>query len=534
MIYMGGRNNERFIKLLSVVAVIVVAAVVGHIVSIASYNGREHITKGASLSSETYLLMDKRKDTASAWLKRDFDLNGQKVNLSGQIFDGAFNNKAVDAISSWQLTLRFHGDCFLNNAWCGLVEIHQGVASGQEKVQTLDLRHCDRAEVELDTLADNDLLIPLKEGDYLVYYPSAADREVPVQAGGSLEMGLIFYYQDALDLSDYDITYSYHKSFTDGVEFYLILTLVILWLAAFFALVVSSYAYRKAVTEMEHRKIGISYMAVIYDFICIVDLVNDDIVQISGDMPAQQNFGRHNDVMDRLKSLFMADIAPEYAAPMGEFLDTTTLSQRIEGKSLGCEYMSRDGKCYIVRLFPMEQKPGQPLERFIFAKRNVDEERNRMLALKESHRKEERKAAKPEAYSIRGLLASVTADVWAAAGARHSALETDISAELPNRVLGYPRRLRLALLCLILGYIGAGGGGSLKLSVYAKAAEGRCHLLFSLKGKGLAASPDGVGALCRQVAEDTLSQLSVELSTLRDEGAADEVYFELDQEICDK
>ncbi|MBQ1613805.1 MAG: hypothetical protein II089_04050, partial [Selenomonas sp.] len=80
---MRSRKNERFIKLLSVFAIIVLTAVVGHIVSIASYNSRAYITQGADQNRESYILLDKRTDTTSAWVKRDFDLNGQKVNLSG-------------------------------------------------------------------------------------------------------------------------------------------------------------------------------------------------------------------------------------------------------------------------------------------------------------------------------------------------------------------------------------------------------------------------------------------------------------------
>ena len=533
---MQGGKNQRFMKLLSVFAIIVVTAVVGHIVSIISYNSREHMTQGADLSRESYLLLDKRKDNTSAWLKRDFDLAGQKVDLSGQIFDGKLKNWAADDISAWSLTLRLHGDCFLNNAWCGAVEIHQGVAKGAEKVQTLDLRHCDRATIELDyQLEDNDLLIPLTEGDYLVYYPSSIDREVPVQAGGSLEMGLIFYYLGTLDLSDYEITYYYHKSYAEGVGFYLILTLTVLWCAAFFGLVVSSYAYRKAVAEMEHRKVGISYMAVIYDFICIVDLTNDDIIQIHGNGLFGQISSKKLQVADRLKELFMADIADEYQETVREFLDEQTLPQRLNGGSLACQYRSRSGLWYIVRLFAMEQEPGQPLERFIFAMRNIDEDWHEMLALRESRRNEEQAllgaCEVPQRYSVKKLIAEAESDVRASAGGRELTMEADISQELPECLLGYPNRLRLALSCLALSDVFA-GAGYLKLSLYCKEREGSCHLLFSLKNDAGTARA-GVSALCLKVAEEIITQLPAELSVLGDE-AGTEFYFELDQEICDQ
>ena len=533
---MQGRKNERFMKLLSVFAVIVLTAVVGHIVSIVSYNNREHVTQGASPARESYLLLEKRKETTSAWLKRDFDYEGRKVDLSGQIFDGALKNRAADDISNWRLTLRFHGNCYLNNAWCGLVEIHQGVASGAEKVQTLDLRHCDRSEITLDYLDDNDLLIPLKDGDYLVYYPSAADREVPVQAGGSLEMGLIFYYLGGLDLSDYSIAYNYHKSYTEGAGFYLILFLSVLWCAAFFGLMVSSYAYRKAMKEMEHRKVGISYMAVIYDFICIVDLANDDIVQIHGKGLGRQSSGRRFKATDRLKQFFIEDVAEEYQEKVRDFLDTNHLSKRLAGGSTACEYRSRAGLWYVIRLFAMEQEPGQPLDRFIFALRNIDADWHKMIDMQESRRQEQAGAlteAAFEAYSVRELVEKAAADIRGASESPAFELETDMSRDLPPLLLGYPHRLRLAIFCLALSNLLSETGEKMKLSVYGKAQEGSCHLLFSLKS-GPAERHGELSALCRRVAGDILAMLQVELSVLEDRDGESEFYFELDQEICDK
>lgn len=531
---MRGRNNERYMKLLSIFAVILLTAVMGHIASILSYNSREHMTRGADYARESYLLLDKRKDITSAWLKRDFDLEGRNVNLLGQIFDGSLTNGAEDEISSWRLILRFHGDCYLNNAWCGLVEIHQGVASGHEKVQTLDLRHCDRAEIELEYLEDSDLMIVLREGDYLVYYPSAADREMPVQAGGALQMGLIFYYLDALDLSDYDITYQYHKSYVEGPAFCLILALAILWLAALFALMVSSYAYRRAMIEMEHRKAGISYMAVIYDFICIVDLVNDDIMEISGKPPSPQGPGKHLRASERLKKLFMDDVADEHVESVREFLEKATVLRQIEGKSLTCEYMSRDGHGYIIRLFPMEQEPGQPLERFIFAMRNIDEERNKMMALQKRGRKEETEAVPTEAYSVREILDRVAKNTREAKGGSGFELVTDITPNLPPLLLGHPRRLRLALSCLALNEVMRGEEGKMKLSVYGKAREGKCHLLFSLKSKLSGGEREGLAAFGLKVAAEIILMLPARLSVIEGEDEEREFYFELDQEICEK
>ena len=51
-------------------------------------------------------------------------------------------------------------DCFINNAWCGTVEIHQFVGTDRESSQTLDLRDYKEEDVTLKHLYDGDLLIP--------------------------------------------------------------------------------------------------------------------------------------------------------------------------------------------------------------------------------------------------------------------------------------------------------------------------------------------------------------------------------------
>lgn len=85
--------------------------------------------------------------------------------------DGTLYNNTDDAIASWVATINVQGDCFINNAWTGTVEIHQHVGTDKEKTQTLDLRDYNLADVKLDYLYDGDLLIPLQKGDRIVYYP---------------------------------------------------------------------------------------------------------------------------------------------------------------------------------------------------------------------------------------------------------------------------------------------------------------------------------------------------------------------------
>ena len=70
-------------------------------------------------------------------------------------------------------------------------------------MQKLDLRNYQLDDVKLMHLYDGDFLIPLKKGDYIVYYPSKKDDEVPIGAVSELTIGMIFYHFGDIDLSDY-------------------------------------------------------------------------------------------------------------------------------------------------------------------------------------------------------------------------------------------------------------------------------------------------------------------------------------------
>lgn len=118
----------------------------------------------------------------------------QRTQYAGIIYEATVTNRTDISISDWTLEVPITQDCFLNNAWCGQLEIHQNTA-GQEKVQVLDLRRCleDNIDIVLDyTIEGTDLMIPVYAGDYFVYLPSVADSE-DVILSSNPEMGI---YQD--------------------------------------------------------------------------------------------------------------------------------------------------------------------------------------------------------------------------------------------------------------------------------------------------------------------------------------------------
>ena len=84
---------------------------------------------------------------------------------------------------------------------------------------------------------------------------------MPLADDTELTMGMIFYYLDDIDLSDYDITYKLQKGYFEGWSFSAILALIILWIAVLFGHIVANLTYRRAWRDMELRKAGVSYMS---------------------------------------------------------------------------------------------------------------------------------------------------------------------------------------------------------------------------------------------------------------------------------
>jgi hypothetical protein len=170
-------RREKVRKILIVLLVCLLAGIMGQTVYIISYNNRVHTVEGADAAQAAYVDIHNRDDATSQWIKRDFALKGQTVNLNGRTVDGTFINHSGDLISSWTMTIRIHQDCFVNQAWCGTMEIRQYTGTEKENTQTLDLRNYRLEDVRLEYLYDGDLLIPLSPGDQLIYYPSEKDRE---------------------------------------------------------------------------------------------------------------------------------------------------------------------------------------------------------------------------------------------------------------------------------------------------------------------------------------------------------------------
>ena len=375
----GGRL-KRAKKVLIIMPIVLVIAFISEILYLSNFNSREHVLDSSSQSKEVSFTIAGRSGDTNKWLKRDYDLYGETVDLTAQTIDGTFVNGSKYQIDGWQLRVDVTGDIFLNQAWCGTMEIHQTV-KGVEKVQTLDLRACTTDDLSLDYLYDGDILIPLTKGDYFIYYPSVKDSENVINAGSQLTWGFIVYYLDTPDFSNFQVTYQYHRTFFDGCNIYILMAGALIWVVLVLLYVTSDITYRHAVKEMELKKSGIRSLSDIYSIIYMINLPHDSLTPIFVD-EASEKLRPHNlSASEQLTNMFDYDSAPEYKEMAEKFADLATLPERLkERNTVAFEYNSLHYGWCQVRFSAMDRTEEGRLENVIFTIQNIDEEKKEIEA----------------------------------------------------------------------------------------------------------------------------------------------------------
>ena len=356
-----------------------------HIESLVRFNHRQIRVMGGLNDSEGSVRMeiDARADSTSTWLKRSFGLDdGRTVDLIGQTIDGTLYNQSRDVVQDWELKINITGDCYINQAWNGEVEIHQFVGTDRERVQRMNLQNYQLEEVTFEYRYDGDLLIPLQKGDYLYYYPSTKFSEMPVDGGEDVKIGVIFYYVDQLDLSDYELTFHFHRGFTQGVTFYVFAALAVLWMLCMTVSGADALAYRRAMKEMELRKSGIFSMSDIYDIIYVIHLPTGEMTPVSVDERIERERPKNRPAKEWLADQILRESDELYRDRMLEFVDTDTLAERLKQRnSIAGEFVSaRYGWCCI-RFFAMNRVEGKPLEDVVFALQDINEEKKEQEAI---------------------------------------------------------------------------------------------------------------------------------------------------------
>ncbi len=224
---------KRIFVILGTILIIFLIAFLFHVIQTNTFNNMDRTVTADSVTMEVTTDIHPRGLVTDAWEKND--AFPDKV-INAKIYEATIINNSKCLLTDWRLRINIKEDCYLNNAWNGVVEVHQ--FSDKEKVQVLDLRNYDVEDINLDYyLAGQDLLVPLKKGDYIVYYPddSPSSAELPLKStkdySGQTNIGIIMYSLSGdVDLSDYEMLYHIHKSYFAGFSGKIYLFLLPSWI----------------------------------------------------------------------------------------------------------------------------------------------------------------------------------------------------------------------------------------------------------------------------------------------------------------
>ncbi len=225
-----------------------------------------------TFNGEIYALPDfnvkigPRGGDAGAWLKDPIlgedgnVLHGPSVGI---IYEMILTNTCDAVITDWTADIYMPEFMWINNNWNGKLEFHQ-TSDGTERVQIIDLREYQSVEIELDYYTDHTgPMLPLEKGDRIVYRPSKADNEYPLDPPSETEevndstiVGFIVYVPDkGLDYAPVfdEVIFRYHlnKNIWSDPIFITLVALDGMWLVLIIGLVMSHIRVRKLLKQQK-------------------------------------------------------------------------------------------------------------------------------------------------------------------------------------------------------------------------------------------------------------------------------------------
>jgi len=264
---------------MSFLAVIICFAAYSFSIYSLNNNKQEFPVNNSSKDDDCSFSIYERGGATDSWIKT-VNIDGKDESWNGKIFDAKIINLSEYSIDEWKFKINIKNLCYLNNAWCGRVEIHQFTNVG-EKVQTLDLRNVKKEDINLDyKIIDTDLMIPLNKGDYIIYHPNKEVKEFPIKGSSDIEseddysnaiVGFIFCYppDTQMDFSDMKVDYRIHIGYTQTPVFGALLIGSLCWLILLIVFVAvqinMSINKKKIQNEQEIIKESISVFTNIFE-----------------------------------------------------------------------------------------------------------------------------------------------------------------------------------------------------------------------------------------------------------------------------
>lgn len=226
------------------------------------YNSRERVLDFSSAQREgskfifddIILDISPRGGDTGSWVSGDVLKNSKGEILYrkavGTIYELSVINNSSGAVSDWQATVRIPETMYANNTWNGDVEYHQNVKES-EQVQTIKLNEFSKYDITLENYTTpTGPLIPLYEGDYFIYYPSAEFGEKPIapkpdssDKESSVKVGFIFYIPEQkadyiTDFSQGELRFHLQRSVLKNPIFWGLCVLSLIWISYLIAVII--------------------------------------------------------------------------------------------------------------------------------------------------------------------------------------------------------------------------------------------------------------------------------------------------------
>ena len=270
------------------------------------YNSKERFTK-AGEDGECTVELYPRGGVADSWDKMDVEVAGKIISFTGTTYDCDVKNFSDSKVSDWTMRIDVEKPCYINNSWCGMVEVHQRLpGSDNELVQTIDLRDYDKDDLHVKHFfVSQDLYIPLEVGDYLIYHPSVVSGEYPIASfngtPGKIEVGFIFYHLRGFDLSfSASMTYKLSKSYLQGTRPKILLFCLAVWVLLFVVRV--TFILTTSNLKRENASV-IHAISKIYYNLYKTDLQKDSFQEIRACTSVHKFFERFTSASAALKNL---------------------------------------------------------------------------------------------------------------------------------------------------------------------------------------------------------------------------------------
>lgn len=149
----------------------------------------------------------------------------------------------------------------------------------------------------------------------------------------------------------------------------------------------------KARKRLQFRKDLIATIGKIYCAIYFLDLDKGTYMEITGKSAYQNTLGNEGllNKGNRIVRRFL--VAPESQASMKDFLDPSTLSDRLRERDTLCQsYLTTDGIWYLGRFIVKQRHPDGSVATLLYTMQDIDELRQKELSYQEELRKSAREA----------------------------------------------------------------------------------------------------------------------------------------------